>query len=73
MVRKVKRFDSNIDLDAFDKRMGTIEFVFIHKQPLNWLRHKFSLMYLLSFSKKQRHAIVQTLEDDWNLKPHKDL
>jgi len=72
MVRKLKTFNSNTDLDAFDKRMGTVEFVFIHQQPINWLRHKFSLMYLLSFSKKQRRSIVQTLEDDGNLKSHKN-
>lgn len=72
MLRQVKTFDSTSDLDAFDRKMGTIEFVFIHQQPINWLRHKFSLMYLLSFSKQHRHAIVQMLQDHWKLKFYRD-
>ena len=35
MLRQVKTFDSTSDLDAFDRKMGTIEFVFIHQQPIN--------------------------------------
>ena len=35
MLRYVKTFDSTSDLDAFDRKMGTIEFVFIHQQPIN--------------------------------------
>ena len=72
MLRQVKTFDSTSDLDAFDRKMGTIEFVFIHQQPINWLKHKFSLIYLLSFSKQHRHAIVQMLQDHWKLKFHRD-
>lgn len=70
IMRKFKKFDSPESLEKFNQRFGTVEFVFIKKQPIHWLKHKLCLIRLICYSKKQAQSIIQTLEQHWQLKAH---
>lgn len=65
--RKIKRFNNSECEKVFDCRYGTIEFIFHKTSLLNQFRHKFSLIYLSAFSKKQSVQIISALKQYWDL------
>ena len=66
--RKFKHFKIPESEQLFNCRYGTIEFVFKQTNIINWFRHKFSLIYLTSFSSNQSKQIIHVLEKYWDLK-----
>ena len=67
IARIFKNLDHPEAKQKFDQRHGTVEFIFLKANLVNWFRHRFSLIQLSAFSQKQTALIIKALEQHWRL------